>query len=154
MVVEQASKPPEGVKSYDVGPATVHTEENVDYAQTPPVGGPHSPVWQNCGFYEEPVRDETAVHSLEHGAVWITHSPDLSKDEIETLKDLAQSNGYVLVSPYSGLDSPIVATGWGKQVKLKSAEDSNLERFINAYSQGPQTPEPRATCTGGVGQPE
>ena len=34
--------------------------------------GEHNPVWQNCGFYNKPVRDESAVHSLEHGAVWIT----------------------------------------------------------------------------------
>jgi hypothetical protein len=46
-----------------------------------------------------------------------------------------------------------VATAWGKQLALESAEDSNLERFINAYTQGPQTPEPGAACTGGVGEP-
>jgi Protein of unknown function (DUF3105) len=46
-----------------------------------------------------------------------------------------------------------VATAWGKQLSLESAEDSNLERFVNAYTQGPQTPEPGATCTGGVGDP-
>ena len=147
------SGPPGGVQSYDVGPAGNHTEGDVDYAQSPPAGGAHNPVWQNCGFYEEPVRDETAVHSLEHGAVWITFSPEVPQDEIERLRELSESNGFVLVSPYPGQDSPIVATAWGKQLALESAEDSNLERFINAYSQGPQTPEPGATCSGGVGDP-
>ena len=28
-----------------------------------------------------------------------------------------------------------------------------LERFIGAYRQGPQTSEPGAACTGGVGDP-
>jgi hypothetical protein len=148
-----ASSPPDGVQSFDVGPAGDHTEGDVDYPQTPPAGGAHNPVWQNCGFYEEPVRDETAVHSLEHGAVWITYSPDVPQDEIERLTDLSEGNDFVLVSPYPGQDSPVVATAWGKQLTLESAEDSNLERFINAYSQGPQTPEPGATCTGGVGDP-
>jgi hypothetical protein len=148
-----ASSPPDGVQSFDVGPAGAHTEGDVDYAQTPPAGGEHNPIWQNCGFYAEPVRDETAVHSLEHGAVWITYQPDLPQDEIERLRDLSQSNSYVLVSPYPDQDSPVVATAWGKQLALESAEDSNLERFINAYSQGPQTPEPGAACTGGVGDP-
>jgi hypothetical protein len=147
------SSPPDGVQSFDVGPAGQHTEGDVDYAQSPPVGGEHNPVWQNCGFYEEPVRDETAVHSLEHGAVWITYSPDIPQDEIERLTDLSESNDFVLVSPYPGQDSPILATAWGKQLTLESAEDSNLERFINAYSRGPQTPEPGALCTGGVGDP-
>jgi hypothetical protein len=148
-----ASSPPDDVQTYDVGPPGAHTEGDVDYTQTPPVGGEHNPVWQNCGFYEEPVRDEMVVHSLEHGAVWITHLPDLPQDEIERLRDLAESNSYVLVSPYPDQGSSVVATAWGKQLTLESAEDSNLERFINAYSQGPQTPEPGAACTGGVGDP-
>lgn len=147
------STPPGEVQTYDVGPAGDHTQGDVDYAQSPPAGGAHNDVFQNCGFYTEPVRDELAVHSLEHGAVWITHLPDLPQDEVERLRDLAQSNNYVLVSPYPGLDSPIVASAWGKQLKLESAEDPDLERFINAYSQGPQTPEPGAACTGGIGDP-
>ena len=146
------STAPPGVQTYDVGPANQHTEGTVDYEQTPPAGGPHNPVWQNCGFYEKPVRDENAVHSLEHGAVWITYEPNLSQDEVERLRDLAQQS-YVLVSPYPGLDSPIVATAWGKQLRLESAEDTDLERFVGAFRQGPQTPEPGAVCTGGVGEP-
>ena len=148
-----ASTPPGGVQSYDVGPPGRHTEGNVNYAQTPPAGGAHDPVWQNCGFYTEPVRDENAVHSLEHGAVWITYLPSLPQDEVGRLRDLAQSNNYVLVSPYPGQDSPIVATAWGKQLSLQSAEDPDLERFIGAYEQGPQTPEPGAACSGGTGNP-
>ena len=148
-----ASSPPDGVQSIDVGPPGAHTEGDVDYAQDPPAGGEHNPVWQNCGFYEDPVRDELAVHSLEHGAVWITYTPEIPQDELETLRDLSEGNDYVLVSPYPDQGSPVVASAWGKQLSLESAEDSNLERFINAYSQGPQTPEPGATCTGGFGDP-
>jgi hypothetical protein len=150
---QTASSPPGEVETYDVGPAGQHTEGDVDYAQTPPVGGEHNPVWQNCGFYDRPVTDEVAVHSLEHGAVWITYSPDLPQDQVDRLRDLAQSQTYVLVSPYPDLDSPVVASAWGKQVKLERADDADLERFVRAYSQGPQTPEPGAACTGGVGEP-
>jgi hypothetical protein len=148
-----ASGPPGGVQTYDVGPGGEHTDGAVDYAQSPPVGGEHNPIWQNCGFYAEPIRSETAVHSLEHGAVWITYSPDLPQDEVEHLRDLAQSGDYLLVSPYPDLDSPVVASAWGKQLNLESAEDPDLERFIGSYSQGPQTPEPGAACTGGIGDP-
>ena len=148
------STPPDRVQTYDVGPAGKHTEANVNYKQNPPVGGPHNPVWQNCGYYDQPVGDENAVHSLEHGAVWITYSPDLPQDEVEHLRDLAQNQTYVLVSPYEeGLPSPVVASAWGKQLRLESASDPNLERFIGAYRQGPQTPEQGAACTGGIGQP-
>jgi hypothetical protein len=147
------STPPGEVQTYDVGPAGDHTQGDVDYAQTPPAGGAHNDVWQNCGFYDEPITDEVAVHSLEHGAVWITYTPDVPQDEIERLRDLSEGNDFVLVSPYPDQGSPIVATAWGKQLSLESAEDSNLERFVNAYTQGPQTPEPGALCTDGVGDP-
>ena len=72
--------PPGGVEDVDVGPAGQHTEAAVDYPQSPPAGGDHNPVWQNAGFYEEPVQNETAVHTLEHGAVWITYQPDLPRN--------------------------------------------------------------------------
>ena len=147
------STPPDGVQTYDVGPAGQHTEANVNYKQNPPVGGSHNPVWQNCGYYDQPVHDENAVHSLEHGAVWITYSPDLPQDEVERLRDIAENETYVLVSPRDGLPSPVVASAWGKQLRLDDAEDSDLERFIGAYEQGPQTPEKGAVCTGGIGQP-
>ncbi|HET7478693.1 MAG TPA: DUF3105 domain-containing protein [Rubrobacteraceae bacterium] len=149
---EQAARtPPSEVKTYKVERG--HTESNVKYAQSPPVGGQHNPVWQNCGFYSQPVRNENAVHSLEHGAVWITYQPDLPKDQVNTIKDLTESQDYILASPYPGLDSPVVASAWGKQIKLQSANDSGLKQFISAYRKGPQTPEPGASCTNGTGQP-
>jgi hypothetical protein len=147
-----ASSPPGGVEEFGEQ-ARGHTEADVDYEQSPPVGGEHHPIWQNCGFYNEPVRDEHAVHSLEHGAIWITYQPDLPQEQIDRLRETAESQTYILVSPYEGLQSPVVASAWGYQVELDSAEDEDLERFIRAYRQGPQTPEPGAACTGGVGEP-
>ena len=96
---------------------------------------------------------ENAVHSLEHGAVWITYSPDLPKDQINSLQERATNQTYLLVSPMKDLPSPVVASAWGKQVQLESADSPDLDRFIRAYRQGSQTPEPGAACTGGVGQP-
>ena len=140
------------VKTYDVGQAGEHTQGEVDYAQNPPAGGEHNPVWQNCGFYGKPVRDESAVHSLEHGAVWITYSPDLPQDQIDELRGIAESQSFILVSPFPDLPSntPVVASAWGKQVGLSGSDDPDLENFIQAYQQGPQTPEPGAVCTGGT----
>ncbi|HZB09282.1 MAG TPA: DUF3105 domain-containing protein [Rubrobacter sp.] len=148
----QQSGAPDDVRTYDVGPAGKHTEGEVDYDQSPPVGGAHNPVWQNCGYYDKPIRDENAMHSLEHGAVWITYSLDLPQDQVDELRGIAESQSYVLVSPYPDLPSntPVVASAWGKQVGLSGADDPDLESFIQAYQQGPQTPEPGAVCTGGT----
>src|SRR5215212_3432936 len=68
---------PAGTKTYTDLPRS-HVDGPVEYPQTPPVGGNHSPVWQNCHYYDTSVPNERAVHSLEHGAVWITYSPDTS----------------------------------------------------------------------------
>lgn len=145
--------PPGGVEDIDVGPAGQHTQAAVDYEQSPPAGGEHNSVWQNEGFYEEPVRNETAVHTLEHGAVWITYQPDLPQEQKDTIRELVEAQTCLLASPYEGLDAPVVASAWGKQVSLEGADDLGLERFIRAYRQGPQTPEPGAACTGGTADP-
>jgi hypothetical protein len=151
----QGNTPPEGVEEFDVSSGVNnHTQDPVDYEQDPPVGGPHNPVWQTQGFYEEPIRNENAVHDLEHGAVWVTYSPDLPQDQKDTIKQLVESQDCLLASPYPNLseDSPVVASAWGYQLKLKSADDPNLQRFVSAYRKGPQTPEPGATCAGGTSE--
>lgn len=148
-----SSGPPGGTEEVDVGEAGQHTETNVDYEQNPPAGGEHNPVWQNCGVYEEPIRNETAVHSLEHGAVWITYRPDLPGEQVSQLEELAQGESYMLVSPMEDLPSPVVASAWGSQLQVDEASDERLEQFKSAFLQGPQTPEPGAACSGGVGEP-
>src|SRR5947209_2298435 len=57
-----------------------HVDKPVSYPMTPPVGGNHNPVWQNCNgnVYDKAIRDENAVHSLEHGAVWVTYNSKAS----------------------------------------------------------------------------
>lgn len=126
-----------------------HVEGAVDYDQDPPVGGDHNQAWWDCGIYEEPVPNHHAVHSLEHGAVWLTYQPDLPADQIETLRELADAE-FMLMSPYEGQESPVVASAWGVQLSVDSADDERLPSFIREYRQGPQTPEPGAACTGGT----
>lgn len=147
---------PEGVEKFDIAKgAGKHVQETVDYEQDPPAGGEHNPIWQNSGFYEEPVRNETAVHTQEHGAVWITYDPELSEDDKATLRDVVEAQDCVVASPYPGLPEgvPLVASAWGAQLQLSGVDDPNLQGFIRSYRKGPQTPEPGAACTGGTGEP-
>ncbi len=123
-----------------------HANGNVDYPQTPPVGGPHNPTWLSCGVYFEPVPDENAVHSMEHGAVWITYNPDLPADEVQRLAEITEQSDYRLLSPYPNLPSPIVVSAWGFQLHLQSADDPRLMQFIQQYESGPTTPERGASC--------
>ncbi len=134
-------------------PARGHEQGPLTYETTPPVGGIHNPTWQNCGIYDQPVANENAVHSMEHGAVWITYSLDLATDAIDQLRTAAQGRSHVLLSPFEGLPSPVVLSAWGVQLRLDEASDDRLRQFIGEYEQGLQTPELGATCAGGVGEP-
>ena len=60
--------------------------------------------------------------------------------------------GYQLTIFRRGLapQIPARASAWGAQLRLESADDPNLERFVSSYRKGPQTPEPGATCSGGT----
>jgi hypothetical protein len=136
----------DAVKTYTV--TRDHTTEPVTYEQTPPVGGDHASTWLNCGVYTEPVANELAVHSLEHGAVWVTYRPDLPADQIAAL-EASIPDTYMVLSPFDGLPGPVVASAWGTQLVLTGVDDPRLEEFITTYRQGPQTPEPGAACTGG-----
>ena len=140
--------PPAGVKTYQVA-SNRHVKGPVSYPQSPPVGGPHDPLWQNCGFYDRPLRNENAVHSLEHGAVWITYRPGLAKDQVRSLRSLAARESRVLISPYPKLSSPIVLSAWGRQLEIGSVRDARLDRFLRAYINNRHIPEPGGPCTGG-----
>ena len=89
-------------------------------------------------------------NSLEHGAVWITYDPGADVD-VAALEDALPQNG--ILSPYDGLDAPVVVTVWGRQLELDGADDPRLELFIDTLGGGETAPEPFASCAGGVRDP-
>ncbi len=142
----------EGVKTFaELAPK--HLNGKVDYPQIPPVGGNHSQGWLNCAVYAEPVSNENAVHSLEHGAVWITYDPAIiTGEELTTLRKLIPKT-YTILSPYQGLPAAIVASAWGVQLQVSQAKDPRITQFISKYRESKSGPEPGAPCTGGIDGP-
>jgi hypothetical protein len=125
-----------------------HVPGPVDYEQLPPPGGDHNGVPQTCAVYDEPIAPEHAVHSLEHGAVWVTYTEAASEDDVEALTDLVEADPQRLMSPLPEQESPIVLTAWGRTLQVDSADDERVEQFLDAYTNGPQTPERGAACVG------
>ena len=119
----------------------------------PPAFGAHLSAWQNCGIYDQPVGLGNALHSMEHGAVWLTYAPDLNESDISQLREIAIGHGYVLMSPYPLQTDPVVLTAWGVQLVIESLPDDRIAKFIAYYEEGPQNPEPGAPCSGAVGDP-
>jgi hypothetical protein len=137
----------EGLVVVDEELSREHREGPIEYDTLPPVGGPHHPRWLACDVYDEPVPAEVAVHSLEHGAVWLTYAPSLPDDQVAQLAELAGlEEEYVLVSPLRGLDSRIVAVAWGASLEVSAADDPRLREFLAAYAGGGQGGEPGAPC--------
>jgi hypothetical protein len=131
-------------------PAGQHVAGKITWKEDPPMGGAHNVAWQNCGAYNQPIHNEHGVHSLEHGAVWVTYRPDLPADQVQRLVTLAATD-FMLVSPYPGLPAPVIATAWNRQIRLDGATDPRLVAFIDEYRNNPQnTPEFGAPCFGAI----
>jgi hypothetical protein len=144
--VDPATIEIEGLETFDNLEA-LHVQSAVDYEMTPPAGGPHNPTWLNCGVYDESQQNENAVHSLEHGAVWVTYDPDqVSGADLDELRGKMPSS-YIILSPFPGLEAPVVASAWGVQVALDGVDDPRLRDFIVKYRLSETAPEPGALCS-------
>jgi len=147
---------PEGVAGTVIVPVSGqnHVNGKVNYPTSPPAGGNHNPVWQNCGFYNVSLTNEYAVHSLEHGAVWITYKASVDQTVKTDLAVKAKASAYVLVSLYPDNPTPVVVTAWARQLRLATYDSALVDKFIDVYGvDGPTIPEKGAPCRGGIGIP-
>lgn len=128
-----------------------HVSGPLSYEVTPPVGGQHNGTWQDCQgvVYDGQIPSEHAVHSLEHGAVWITYQPDLPADQVEQLAEKVRGNDFLFMSQFEGLDAPISLQAWGYQLKVQDAGDDRVDQFIRTLRFN-ATQEPNAGCGGGT----
>src|SRR3954469_14552601 len=110
-----------------------HRNGQIDYpGKHPPSGGDHNPVPLTCGFYAQQPPDEYAVHSLEHGAVWIAFDPSTSASDVSVVRAFAKED-HVLVTPYAGMDAPITLVAWEHRLELQSVNDPKLKQFVEGY---------------------
>ena len=130
--------------------AREHKDGTLPYVTSPPVGGNHNPTWQNCmgDVYSEPIANEHAVHSLEHGAVWVTYKQGLPADQVAVLAKKVQGKDYMLMSPYAGLDKNVSVQVWGYQLKTDDVNDSRIDEFIKD-ARLVASMEPGAACSSG-----
>jgi hypothetical protein len=132
-----------------------HVDPPVAFSQSPSIGGDHYPFWQNCGFYNVPVIEGAATHSLEHGVVWITYSADLLTDaELDELRDMASANDRLLISPYEHPE-PLVLSAWGAQRRGADLRpgDPAVSEFISEWQDNPELVEAGALCSRAAGFP-
>ncbi|MYW64620.1 DUF3105 domain-containing protein [Streptomyces sp. SID8379] len=144
----------DGVGTWSAKLTRNHVGQKVAYPMNPPVGGDHNQVWMNCNgdVYEKALANENAVHSLEHGAVWVTYNDKASDADVKALAAKVKQTPYSLMSPVEDQKDPIMLSAWGHQRTVKSAKDPKVATFFSTFVQGKQTPEPGAPCTSGLSQ--
>jgi hypothetical protein len=148
-----AKEPVSGEKTWDKKKLTQnHVQGAVKYPMNPPVGGDHHQAWMTCDgtVYTKAIANENAVHSLEHGAVWITYNDKATDADIKKLSDKVSKTPYTLMSPAEDQSGTIMLSAWGRQLTVDNASEPRVEQFLTKYVQGTQTPEPGAACTGGL----
>lgn len=139
------------------------------YITYPPTSGTHSPSWDRCGIFLEPVPEEIQVHNLEHGFVVIQYNSDDSDfiNELESVaRDLPDWPLYYMFAPYPDMESPIAMTAWNRLLLLDSVDEDAMREFADAYqARGPEVargcdpsglmeqgvPDPTAIPEGGEG---
>lgn len=110
----------------------------------PPTGGAMFVQPQRPGVYDAPIADGNAVHSLEHGIVWITYNPDLvDASAIDTLRDVARAfRRDVILSPRPQNEVAIAAVSWGRILSLDALDEQSLRDFADTNRN--RSPEPGA----------
>ena len=128
-LIGRPGEPPAGGPHFD-GPTCV-----------PPNGGPKCGPWP-AGVFGQPVPDGNAVHSLEHGLVWITYNPGLvSGEAIDILEDIAGDfRRDVILSPRPQNSMAVAAVSWGRVLRLEAPDEQLLKDFIRANRD--RSPEP------------
>lgn len=120
-----------------VGPGHVHI-----YNSNPPTSGWHSSQPAEWGVYKEELADETVIHNLEHGGVWISYKSDIPEEVRKKLENFYEKWGRkVIIAPRSKNDSDIALAAWNRLDKFNIAEysDERVEKFIKAFrNKGPE----------------
>ncbi len=115
------------------------------YNSNPPTSGPHWPSPAECKVYNEEVPDEAVVHSLEHGAVWVSYKDIEDKDLVSKLEEIVNKNpGKILLSPRSSNDANIALASWNRLLKIEQFDENQISEFIK--SNRSNSPEPLAQC--------
>lgn len=137
------STKPELGEAIDLQPAThipVGTSHPA-YNSNPPTSGPHYADPAPWGIHTETVADETAIHNLEHGGIWVSYNPTkVDPATITQLKDLVRSYpSKVLLTSRAGDDVAIALASWGRLEKLDAFDVNKIQNFITANkNKGPE----------------
>jgi hypothetical protein len=110
------------------------------YNSNPPSSGDHYATPANWGIYVSPLKDEQAVHNLEHGGIWITYKNQNDKQLVAELTGLAKRyQSKIVLSPRLDNTSLVSLVSWGWVQNLDGFDEEKILNFISAHKdKGPE----------------
>lgn len=147
-------------EAFPVSGENSHVPENnplPPFSTDPPTSGTHYPTWWSPGFYDEDSPEATnvaspagyLVHNLEHGYVIFWYNCTLLTPEAcETLKSelrvvIEDANNFKIIAfPWASTDVPVVATSWGRLLKMERFDPELAAEMIRRNRN--HAPEPNA----------
>ncbi len=131
--------------------------ESAGNAQNPASSGSHDSrsLPSEPAVYTQPLREENAVHNLEHGYVLLYYRADdpeaLGEDVVSRLASIAEAQDKVLLAPYPDLDegTSLAIVAWNKlwecPATIAAADAATLANaFVEAYRGTTNAPEGNA----------
>ena len=112
----------------------------VCYHSNPPTSGPHSGVVGAFRIYENPLRKENAMHSMEHGGVvvWYNTSDQAAIDKLKSIVQGELDRGrLVVMTRYTGMEAETIAlTAWTRLDKFPVSEltEKRVKDFIEEHN--------------------
>jgi len=110
------------------------------YLSNPPVSGWHYSQPAEWGAYDKELPDQTLIHNLEHGGIWISYHPDAPPEVVDKLKEITASYGRkVILTPRAANTALIALAAWGRLDKFDYLDEARIKKFIKAYKdKGPE----------------
>lgn len=140
------SSPVEGTVDFDIVGRNHITQGTAGsgYNSNPPSSGPHWPSPAKNGVHDEVIADETLIHNLEHGYVWIAYKGDVGDEVRSELKKIVEDDDWkVVLVPRDKNETKIALVAWGRVLSMEEPDSEKVKAFIKTYrNRGPEkTPD-------------
>ena len=120
---------------------------DIVYNSFPPTSGDHYPpeALQRCGFYEDGMRDEVAVHHLEHGNIVVNYNlPDSGQvDQLRNVMgDIDIAKIWGIARSYDKIpEGQVALAAWGVLDRMDGVDEGRITQFFEVYagSLGPES---------------
>uniref|UniRef100_A0A1I7YRI2 DUF3105 domain-containing protein n=1 Tax=Steinernema glaseri TaxID=37863 RepID=A0A1I7YRI2_9BILA len=110
--------------------------EQIFYADVPPLRGDHRPNWPMYGEYLY-VPPQRWLHNLEHGSIILLYHPCVDESQLRQLRRLVTGCVYRhIVTPYNKLsfEYPLHLVAWGAKLMMNTVDQEAVVSFIRKHT--------------------